>query len=69
MSSNRVYRRALDCDAIISELKSNSGTQFDPQIAAIAIDLLERGKMVVGNPRNPTPKRKEPDSPDMELDV
>ena len=45
MSSNRVYRRALDREDIITELKRNSGAQFDPQIAAVAIDLLESGKM------------------------
>jgi HD-GYP domain-containing protein (c-di-GMP phosphodiesterase class II) len=49
MSSNRVYRQALNREAIIAELKRNTGIQFDPQIAAIAINLLESGKMKVDN--------------------
>jgi HD-GYP domain-containing protein (c-di-GMP phosphodiesterase class II) len=49
MSSNRIYRPGLNCEMIIAELKRNTGNQFDPQIAAIAIDLLESGKMKLDN--------------------
>jgi diguanylate cyclase (GGDEF)-like protein/putative nucleotidyltransferase with HDIG domain len=49
MSSNRIYRPGLNREMIIAELKRNTGNQFDPQIAAIAIDLLESGKMKLAN--------------------
>jgi HD-GYP domain-containing protein (c-di-GMP phosphodiesterase class II) len=47
MSSNRVYRQALNRETIIDELKRNADIQFDPQIARIAIDLLKSGKIKV----------------------
>jgi HD-GYP domain-containing protein (c-di-GMP phosphodiesterase class II) len=47
MSSDRIYRQGLNYDMIIAELKRNIGVQFDPQIAEIAIDLLEKGIMKV----------------------
>jgi len=49
MSSNLVYRQALTREEIIAELKRNTGMQFDPQIAAIAIELLESGKIKVNH--------------------
>jgi diguanylate cyclase (GGDEF)-like protein/putative nucleotidyltransferase with HDIG domain len=49
MSSNLVDRQALNREEIIVELKRNTGMQFDPQIAAIAIELLESGKIKVNN--------------------
>ena len=41
MNSDRVYRKAFPKDKIISELKENSGLQFDPEIVKIMLDLLE----------------------------
>lgn len=41
MSSHRCYRRALSEDIIISELKKGSGTQLDPEIVAIMLDMIE----------------------------
>jgi putative nucleotidyltransferase with HDIG domain len=49
MSSNRIYRPGLTREMVIAELKRNIGIQFDPQIAAIAINLLESGKMKIDN--------------------
>lgn len=40
MTSNRVYRKHLPYNIVIAELEKYSGTQFDPQIAAIMIELL-----------------------------
>jgi len=39
----------LTREMVIAELKRNIGIQFDPQIAAIAINLLESGKMKIDN--------------------
>ena len=35
MSSNRAYRKALDKNEILKQLKNNSGKQFDPKIVQI----------------------------------
>jgi len=43
MSSNRCYRDALSKDKILSELTSNSGKQFDPQLVPIIIDMINDG--------------------------
>ncbi len=44
MATDRAYRPHLSQDVIIGEIKKNSGTQFDPQIADIAVKLIEEGK-------------------------
>lgn len=43
MTSNRVYRQALDTDIALGELQSCSGTQFDPRIAELMIKLVNAG--------------------------
>lgn len=40
MSSNRPYRKARSTQQIIGELEKHAGTQFDPLVAEIAINLL-----------------------------
>ena len=45
MSSNRSYRGALNREAIINEIKKYSGSQFDPHIAQIVIDMINDGFM------------------------
>ena len=41
MSSDRCYRKHLSKDVIVSELKMNSGKQFDPMLAQIMLDIME----------------------------
>lgn len=41
MDSNRIYRKALPMDVIISELEKGRGTQFDPQIADAFLDIIK----------------------------
>lgn len=43
MSSNRCYRAALSKEKIISELKENAGTQFDPEIVPFMLAMIEDG--------------------------
>ncbi len=43
MTSNRVYRQALDTDIALGELQSCSGSQFDPKIAELMIQLVSAG--------------------------
>ena len=41
MSSRRSYRDSLPLDVIKEEFRKNSGTQFDPKIADVFLDILE----------------------------
>ena len=43
MTANRVYRKQLDLDFVIGELKRCSGTQFDPHLVEIMLSLIEEG--------------------------
>ena len=43
MSSSRIYRRHMNRDEIIEELKNCSGTQFDPKIVRYMIDMVMDG--------------------------
>ena len=45
MTANRVYRKALDMDYVIQELKNCAGTQFDPGLVDILLELIENGKI------------------------
>ena len=47
MTANRVYRKQLDFDYVLSEIKRCRGTQFDPKIADIMLGLIEDGKVNV----------------------
>jgi HD-GYP domain-containing protein (c-di-GMP phosphodiesterase class II) len=42
MTSDRPYRTALTREQAMSELRRNSGSQFDPQVVGHFIDLLEQ---------------------------
>lgn len=43
MTANRVYRKRLDLEYVLEELKEGSGTQFDPQLVEIMLGLIEDG--------------------------
>lgn len=45
MTSNRVYRKRLTNENVISEIKRCSGTQFDPKLAEIFIKIIESGRL------------------------
>jgi len=47
MYTTRPYRQQRTLKYILSELENNSGTQFDPQIARIVIDLIKNGEIVL----------------------
>ena len=47
MTANRVYRKKLDFDFVVSEIKRCRGTQFDPKIADILLSLIDKGKIDV----------------------
>ena len=41
MTSNRSYRKALPLEAVREEIVKVSGTQFDPEIAKVFLDILD----------------------------
>jgi putative two-component system response regulator len=41
MTSKRSYRNALPLDVVKAEIEKFSGTQFDPNIAKVFIDILD----------------------------
>jgi len=41
MTTDRPYRLALTMQEAIDELKRNSGTQFDPKVCSVMVELLE----------------------------
>jgi HD-GYP domain-containing protein (c-di-GMP phosphodiesterase class II) len=41
MTTDRPYRRALGPEVVLSELRSNAGTQFDPQVVDALLQVLE----------------------------
>ena len=40
MTSKRTYRDSLSLDIVKSEIEKNKGTQFDPQVADVFLDIL-----------------------------
>lgn len=49
MTANRVYRKKLDKDYVIREIKRGSGTQFDPKLVEIMLGLIEKGLIDIDN--------------------
>jgi energy-coupling factor transport system substrate-specific component len=47
MTANRVYRKKLDFGIVLEELKKGRGTQFDPQIVDILLELISSNKINV----------------------
>lgn len=45
MTANRVYRKKLAFSTVIEELKKGSGTQFDPKLVDIMLELIEEGSI------------------------
>ena len=45
MNSKRVYRDSLSQEKIIAELEKGAGTQFDPELVPVFINLYESGEL------------------------
>ena len=43
MTSNRIYRRKLNQENVIKEFENGRGTQFDPQLTDLFLDMLREG--------------------------
>ena len=49
MTENRVYRKAMDRESAIAEIKNNAGTQFDPEIAKLFVGMMKQTeKRIIG---------------------
>ncbi len=48
MRSDRPYRDALPGEVAIKELKENKGTQFDPEVVDILINMIDEGEVEFG---------------------
>ena len=45
MTANRVYRKQMDFDYVLNEMHKGKGTQFDPEIVDILLQLIDEGKI------------------------
>jgi HD-GYP domain-containing protein (c-di-GMP phosphodiesterase class II) len=45
MTTTRSYRKAMDTEAALEELRRCAGTQFDPQVVAVLLELVETGEV------------------------
>jgi HD-GYP domain-containing protein (c-di-GMP phosphodiesterase class II) len=50
MTSVRAYQPALPLEFAISEIRSNAGTQFDPQVVAVFLELAEVNRLPLAIP-------------------
>ena len=55
MTSNRVYRDALPLDTVIAEIEKCKGTQLDPKIADVFLDILHNHFDEIQDIRNKFP--------------
>ncbi|PKK87356.1 MAG: hypothetical protein CVV63_01300, partial [Tenericutes bacterium HGW-Tenericutes-8] len=42
MVSERPYRKSLSLEQAVDEIKKNTGTQFDPKLVKIFLDLIDK---------------------------
>lgn len=47
MTANRVYRKKLELENVLEELKKGSGAQFDPKLVEIMLGLIQDGTIDV----------------------
>lgn len=50
MTTNRPYRDALNSDQVVQRLHGGRGTQFDPSVLDVFLDLLQTGHLVAPDP-------------------
>lgn len=43
MTANRVYRKQMDFDYVLNEMRKGRGTQFDPKMVDILLHLIDNG--------------------------
>jgi putative nucleotidyltransferase with HDIG domain len=51
MTSNRIYRKSLRLEQVKNEIEKKAGTQFDPKVTRIFLDLLGRDPSIFEMPQ------------------
>ena len=62
MTANRVYRKKLDPEYVLGELKKGRGTQFDPKLADILLELIADGTINFSRLYEPADEEKDADA-------
>ncbi|WP_134703319.1 HD-GYP domain-containing protein [Ammoniphilus sp. YIM 78166] len=53
MTSRRAYREDIDLEYAVAEIKRNKGSQFDPEVTDVFLELIKEGKIkIVGSKRD-----------------
>jgi len=47
MTNDRPYRKAMDIDFALKEIAQNAGTQFDPELAYLFIEMVTKGRLLM----------------------
>ena len=50
ISSDRAYRKKMEETQVLSIITEGSGSQFDPQIVDVFLDLYHQGKFIQTEP-------------------
>ena len=60
MTTDRSYRTAMSREAAVEELRACSGTQFDPEVVTVLIEIIRSDSVIgTGPPRGPVMSRHE----------
>ncbi len=51
ITNDRPYRKAMDVDYALKEIAQNAGTQFDPNLAYLFIEMLTKDRLILGEYR------------------
>jgi putative two-component system response regulator len=46
MTSSRPYRQAMTTDQALAEIRAGAGSQFDPALASLFVDMIQSGELV-----------------------
>jgi response regulator RpfG family c-di-GMP phosphodiesterase len=46
MTSSRPYRQAMTIEQALSEIRAGAGSQFDPALASLFVDMIQSGELV-----------------------
>jgi HD-GYP domain-containing protein (c-di-GMP phosphodiesterase class II) len=46
MTSSRIYRPGMEVERALAELERGAGSQFDPQVALVLVELVRDGGLL-----------------------
>jgi diguanylate cyclase (GGDEF)-like protein/PAS domain S-box-containing protein len=52
MTSDRIYRKAMSIESALAEIKRNSGTQFDPHVVEVFLNLFAKNNVKINHKTN-----------------